>query len=193
LESTQHTRVQKGEVLRAQDIINIFDVSKAIAYRDIGVLLEFGIITTVREGHTGIFPHCKMGEVVEYTNNVLETKQYHPLLVVAIFTVVFLEIHPFQNGNGRLSRVLITLLLLQTGYAYVSYSSLERVIEKRKEGYYRALRQTQGTIRTERPNWQPWVIFFLRALLAQVRNLSRKVEREKIILSVLPNLSIYTN
>lgn len=101
-----------------------------------------------------------------------------------------MEIHPFQDGNGRLSRVLTTLLLLQSGYAYVPYSSLESVIEQSKEGYYLALRQTQGTIRTDNPNWQPWVIFFLRALLAQVRNLAKKVEREKIVLSALPELSI---
>lgn len=131
-----------------------------------------------------------MSEVVQWANDALETKRLHPLLIVAIFIVVFLEIHPFQDGNGRLSRVLTTLLLLQAGYAYVPYSSLESVIEQSKEGYYLALRQTQGTIRTEEPNWQPWVIFFLRALLAQVRNLAKKVEREKIILSALPELSI---
>jgi len=131
-----------------------------------------------------------MSEIVQWTNEALETKRLHPLLIVAIFIVVFLEIHPFQDGNGRLSRVLTTLLLLRAGYAYVPYSSLESVIEKSKEGYYLALRQTQGTIRTEKPNWQPWVIFFLRALLAQVRNLAKKVEREKIVLSALPELSI---
>ena len=85
--------------------------------------------------------------------------------------MVFLEIHPFQDGNGRLSRVLTTLLLLQAGYAYVPYSSLESVIEQSKEAYYLALRQTQGTIRTEAPNWQPWLVFFLRALAEQVRRL----------------------
>lgn len=131
-----------------------------------------------------------MSEIVQWANDVLETKRLHPLLIVAIFIVVFLEIHPFQDGNGRLSRVLTTLLLLQAGYAYVPYSSLESVIEQSKEGYYLALRQTQGTIRSDNPNWQPWVIFFLRALLTQMRNLAKKVEREKIVLSALPELSI---
>ncbi len=63
-----------------------------------------------------------------------------------------MEIHPFQDGNGRLSRVLTTLLLLQAGYAYAPYGSLESVIEQGKEAYYLALRQTQGTIRTKMPN-----------------------------------------
>jgi Fic family protein len=106
------------------------------------------------------------------------------------FGVAIGEIHPFQDGNGRLSRVLTTLLLLQAGYAYVPYSSLESIIEQSKEAYYLALRQTQGTIRTEAANWQPWLIFFLRALAQQVRRLERKVEREKLVLAVLPDLSL---
>lgn len=114
----------------------------------------------------------------------------HPLLIIGIFVVVFLEIHPFQDGNGRLSRVLTTLLLLQAGYAYVPYSSLESVIEASKEGYYLALRQTQGTIRTDAPNWQPWLLFFLRSLAEQVRRLEKKIEREKIVLAALPALSL---
>ena len=95
-----------------------------------------------------------------------------------------------QDGNGRLSRVLTTLLLMQAGYAYVPYSSLESVIEQNKEAYYLALRQTQGTIRTEAPDWQPWLLFFLRALAEQVRRLQKKVEREKIVLAALPMLAL---
>ncbi len=70
------------------------------------------------------------------------------------------------------------------------YSSLESVIELNKEAYYLALRQTQGTIRTEAPNWQPWLVFFLRSLAEQVRRLEKKVEREKIVLAALPELSL---
>jgi Fic family protein len=93
-----------------------------------------------------------MAELAEWTRNSLKHKVHHPLLVIAVFTVVFLEIHPFQDGNGRLSRILTTLLLLRGGYAYVPYSSLESVIEQSKEGYYLALRNTQGTIRTDAPD-----------------------------------------
>jgi Fic family protein len=114
----------------------------------------------------------------------------HPLLLIGMWAVVFLEIHPFQDGNGRLSRVLTTLLLLQSGYAYVPYSSLESVVEQSKEAYYLALRQTQGTIRTETPNWQPWLQYFLRALAEQVTRLNRKIEREKLVLAALPDLSL---
>jgi Fic family protein len=132
----------------------------------------------------------RMSELAASTSDAFSSRQLHPLLVTAIFTVVLLEIHPFQDGNGRLSRILTTLLLLRAGYSYVPSSSLESVIEQSKEGYYLALRQTQVTIRTDAPNWQPWVLFFLRALQQQMRQLAKKAEREKIILAALPELSM---
>ena len=131
-----------------------------------------------------------MDELLAWTNEALQEKLLHPLLITAIFTVVFLEIHPFQDGNGRLSRILTTLLLLKSGYAYVSYSSLESVIEKNKESYYLALRQTQGSIRTDTPDWQPWVLYFLKALGKQKQILERKIKRERMILGDLPTLSV---
>jgi len=131
-----------------------------------------------------------MDELIIWTDNTLSKKQLHPLLITAIFTVVFLEIHPFQDGNGRLSRILTTLILLKSGYSYAPYSSLESVIEQSKEGYYLALRQTQGTIRTASPNWQPWVSYFLRSLSKQKQRLETKIKRERIILGDLPELSV---
>lgn len=131
-----------------------------------------------------------MSELAKWLDEALAARQLHPLLAIGLFVVVFLEIHPFQDGNGRLSRILTTLLLLRAGYAYVPYSSLESVIEHSKEGYYLALRQTQGTIRTDKSNWQPWLLFFLRALQQQMRRLAKKIEREKLVLSNLPELSV---
>ena len=131
-----------------------------------------------------------MDELIDWTNTALSEKTLHPLLIIAIFTVVFLEIHPFQDGDGRLSRILTTLLLLQSAYAYVPYSSLESVIEANKQNYYLALRQTQGTIRTEAPDWQPWITFFLEALSKQKKKLASKIKRERLILGDLPELSV---
>ena len=131
-----------------------------------------------------------MDELIDWTNAAFGEKALHPLLVTAVFIVVFLEIHPFQDGNGRLSRILTTLLLLNSGYAYVPYSSLESIIEANKEGYYLALRQTQGTIRTEAPDWQPWVTYFLQSLAKQKQKLEAKIQRERLILGDLPELSV---
>jgi Fic family protein len=72
----------------------------------------------------------------------------------------------------------------------VPYSSLESVIEQSKDAYYLSLRQTQGTIHTEIPDWQPWLTFFLRALRQQKLRLEKKIERERLILGDLPELSI---
>ncbi|MGE0109668.1 MAG: Fic family protein [Bdellovibrionales bacterium] len=131
-----------------------------------------------------------MTELTQWTEHALEKKTVHPLLVIAVFVVVFLAIHPFQDGNGRLSRVLTTLLLLRGGYAYVPYSSLESVIEQTKEAYYIALRKTQGTIRSNKPEWTPWVIYFLKALKQQKERLEKKIERERIVIGSLSALSV---
>jgi Fic family protein len=131
-----------------------------------------------------------MTELVAWLKDARDTGRLHPLLVISVFIVVFLEIHPFQDGNGRLSRILTTLLLLQAGYAYVPFSSLESVIEQNKEDYYFALRRTQATIRTKVPDWQPWIGFFLRTLQQQKRRLAVRVEREKLVLATLPELAV---
>ncbi|HEX7159520.1 MAG TPA: Fic family protein [Edaphobacter sp.] len=130
-----------------------------------------------------------MAELVGWTQAMLDSRRLHPLVVIAIFIVVFLEIHPFDDGNGRVSRILTALLLLRAGYAYVPYSSLESVLEQNKESYYMALRQTQRTIRTKTPDWEPWLHFFLQMMQQQVRRLARKVERERTVLAAMPELS----
>lgn len=132
----------------------------------------------------------RMAELVAWIGAREEAGALHPLLVIAIFVVVFLEIHPFQDGNGRLSRVLTTLLLLRAGYAYVPYSSLESVIEQSKDSYYLALRRTQKTIRTDAPDWNPWLEFFLHAMQRQKERLEKKMERERVMVAALPELSV---
>jgi Fic family protein len=131
-----------------------------------------------------------MAELVQWFNYEKKKRALHPLIITAIFTVVFLEIHPFQDGNGRLSRVLTSLMLLQFGYAFVPYASLENIIEQSKDAYYLALRNTQITIRSEAQNWEPWLVFFLHALVKQTVRLTKKVEREKLVFSAIPLLSL---
>jgi len=130
-----------------------------------------------------------MKELVEWYNSQANEETQHPLLLIAVFINVFLGIHPFRAGNGRLSRILTTLLLLRAGYSYVPYSSMESVIEASKEGYYLALRRTQQTIRTDNQNWEPWAVFFLKAMAKQKDNLARKVSEERQLRESLPALS----
>ena len=100
-------------------------------------------------------------ELVEWTQESLAEKKYHPLLIVSNFLVEFLQIHPFQDGNGRLSRVLTNLLLLKEGYLYMPYISHEKLVEDNKPEYYLALRQSQKTFKTENETIIPWLDFFL--------------------------------
>jgi len=115
---------------------------------------------------------------------------FHPLLLVGIFIVWFLAIHPFQDGNGRLSRVLTTLMLLRFNYAYVPYSSLESIIEDSKSGYYAALRKTQQSLKGSEPDWEPWLVFFLRCLARQKERLEKRIQMEQTALADLSGLSV---
>ncbi len=151
--------------------------------REIGVVFETTLpFDTPRE----------MEALVAWTRKALDEEALHPLLIIAVFVVTFLAIHPFQDGSGRLSRVPTTLLL-RAGYAYVPYSSLERVIEENKELYYKALRRTQTTLKSETPDWEPWIGFFLRCLKRQKDSLSARLDREQISQTSeadLPELSL---
>lgn len=138
--------------------------------REIGVIFE----TT-----TPFDTPREMEALVAWTRKALDEEAHHPLLIIGVFVVAFLAIHPFQDGNGRLSRVLTTLLLLRAGYAYVPYASLERVIEENKDLYYKALRRTQTTLKGDRPDWEPWIGFFLRCLKKQKDGLAARLERER--------------
>lgn len=127
-----------------------------------------------------------MEALVLWTNEAMEEGRHHPLLIIAVFVVRFLAIHPFQDGNGRLSRALTTLLLLRAGYNYVPYSSLERIVEDSKDEYYKALRSAQATLDRDESQLIDWLTFFVRALHRQKEVLDRKVEEEKLMATLAP-------
>ncbi len=102
---------------------------------------------------------------------------------------MFLEVRPFEDGNGRLLRILTTLLLLRADSVSVPYSSMESIGEQNEETCYLALRRTQGTIRTDSPDWTPWLEFFLATLQRQMQRLRTRVERERLMIGSLPDLS----
>lgn len=129
-----------------------------------------------------------MEDLVRWTLKGSGQRQHHPILVIAVFIVRFLAIHPFQDGNGRLARALSMLLLLRSGYEYVPYSSLERVIEENKDSYYRALRRAQSTLDKDESRLGDWLEFFVECLLQQKNVLLRKLERERLM-APLPALS----
>lgn len=122
----------------------------------------------------------EMTELVEWTHQELEKKEIHPLLIIGNFLVEFLKIHPFQDGNGRLSRILTNNLLLRAGYLYMPYISHEQIVERRKEEYYLALRQSQHTFKSEHPSIEPWLVFFLSTIEEQSIRAIALLDKEHI-------------
>jgi Fic family protein len=111
----------------------------------------------------------EMQELVDWVRSGLKQNRYHPLLIIGVFVIWFLKIHPFVDGNGRLSRILTNLLMLQSGYTYMPYASHERLIEEHKTDYYLALRQSQKTFESPNPSVIHWLEYFLEMLLIQVK------------------------
>ncbi len=118
-----------------------------------------------------------MDELVDWVNRALEKKTLHPLVVIGVFIIRFLDIHPFQDGNGRMSRALTAMLLLKYGYSYVPYISMESIIEANKEDYYASLRASQSTIWTDNANYVPWLEYFVETLCKQKTYLEEKIRK----------------
>lgn len=136
-----------------------------------------------------------MRELVAWTKNALAEKVHHPLLVIGNFVVEFLAIHPFRDGNGRLSRALTNLLLLKEGYGYMPYVSHEKLIEDNKPDYYVALRASQKTfVRDHVPDFRantkealaPWLTFFFAMLQRQTEQAVDLLSKENIEKIVSP-------
>lgn len=124
-----------------------------------------------------------MRELVTQTRGLLDDKALHPLILIALFVVHFLAIHPFQDGNGRLSRILTMLLLLKSGYSYVPYSSMETIIEENKDSYFRHLRKTQKTLKLD-PDYDSWLLFFLKSMQKQKLRLEQKIKMQPVAKSL---------
>jgi Fic family protein len=134
-------------------------------------------------------PHLvnkEMSELILWVNTTFQEDEIHPLIIIAVFVYEFLSIHPFQDGNGRLSRLLTTMLLLRQNYLFVQYVSFEKVIEESKKEYYKALMEGQKdrTNRTEKLD--NWVLYFLDCMSVLIQRLEKKYE-------VFKNNAIYLN
>ena len=129
-----------------------------------------------------------MQALVELTRSRLQDEDTHPLLTLADFVLRFLAIHPFQDGNGRLARVLTNLMLLRSSYDFVQYASHERVVEANKDQYYLALRESQKYLEFNANFSLTWAEFFLEMLAKQKDHLHEKIEREKKA-NTLPQLA----
>ncbi len=128
----------------------------------------------------------KMAELNGWFEIEWRRRDIHPLLAIAIYIVVFLAIHPFQDGNGRLSRILTTLLLLKAGYKFVPFSSLERVVEENKDQYYLSLQKAQRTMSSGNISLDEWIIFFLQSIWKQILALNEILKEEELASKLAP-------
>ncbi len=165
----------RGEYKKISNRVEAFDEKG----KSVGIIFETA---------TPFETHLKMEKLVGWLTKSLDDTEVHPLIIISIFVVTFLAIHPFQDGNGRLSRALTTLLLLKSSHKYVPYASLEKVIEENKDNYYLALRNAQVEKDNSFDGLTEWITFFLECLVKQKNVLSKKIEREKLLKS-LPKLS----
>lgn len=125
-------------------------------------------------------PHLvkkEMGELVDWYAWARSEDNSHPLLQTANFLFEYLAIHPFQDGNGRTSRLLTNLMLLQHGYEFTQIVSHEKLIEAVKADYYLALNQTQKTWKKRKEDLSPWLRFFLRIVHGQAEEALRILEQ----------------
>lgn len=145
----------------------------------VGVLGPDGKVARIMFETTPAFLTAKeMQELVDWTKDALEKNRFHPLLIIANFIVEFLKIHPFEDGNGRLSRVLTNLLLLRSGYPFIQYVSHEQIVERRKDEYYLALRKSQETFKTDHDTIAPWLNFFTSVVQEQATKAIALVDGE---------------
>ncbi len=122
----------------------------------------------------------EMQELVAWYQWAIQTKVKHPLLLIANFIFEYLAIHPFQDGNGRTSRLLTNLMLLQHGYLFAQVVSHERIVEANKAEYYLALNKTQPTWKTDAEEITPWLLFFLNVMKQQSSQALQLIENDPI-------------
>lgn len=122
-------------------------------------------------------------ELIDWYNWISVTREKHPLILIANFIFEYLAIHPFQDGNGRTSRLLTNIMLLQHGYLFTKLASHEQLVEKNKLDYYLALNKTQTTWKTENEDITEWLLFFLKIV-----NLQSKVALEIISNNAIEHL-----
>jgi Fic family protein len=182
----QTLKITEGQILHFHKILlNFSEKDKAHkgSYKrtDNKVVMrkEDGTEVVIFEPTKPFLTKKEMDDVMYWLHDEMMRKETHPLILIANFVFEFLAIHPFTDGNGRLSRALTTLLLLKMGYTYVPYVSLDEIIEEKKIAYYLALRKTQSKHKTKKEDITEWLNFLLDSLLEQVRRAKAIMEEDQ--------------
>lgn len=167
LKYVEKDKLHRGEYKRGENKVHMVDD----AGQSVGILFDTA---------PAYLTPSKMRDLIEWTQKTLRADNIHPLLIIGNFLVEFLKIHPFTDGNGRLSRLLTNMLLPQAGYVYVPYVSHEKLVEDNKPDYYIALRRSQKTMGTKKENINDWLHFFLEIVLKQSHMAVELLSKENI-------------
>jgi Fic family protein len=161
---------------------------------DVAMLNEKGeTVGVVFETTKAFLAPKQTQEIISWTQEAIKEKKYHPILVIGNFLVEFLKIHPFQDGNGRLSRIITNLLLLKSGYSFVPYVSHEKLIEDNKTDYYLALRKSQKALNKDNSDITAWLEYFLNILHLQAQMAIDLLSTENIEKLLSPNQLLVWN
>lgn len=181
LDNYKTFKLTEGQILQFHDILLKFsekDKNHKGKYKstdnEVIIMSEQGEKVLMFKPSPAYLIKKEMDDILFWTNEEFEKGQTHPLMVLANFIFEFLAIHPFADGNGRLSRSLTNLLMLKSDYAYIPYISMEEIIEERRPEYYLALRATQKNHKTDHEDLAPWTNFLLDVLIEQAER-ARKV------------------
>jgi len=167
LKYVEKDKLHRGQYKRSENKVHMVDGEG----KSVGILFD----TT-----PAYLTPKEMLELIEAAEKAFKEKRFPSLLIIGNFLVEFLLIHPFQDGNGRISRVLTNLLLLKNGYEYIPYVSHEKLIEENKADYYMALRKSQKTMRTNKANIVPWLDFFLTVVQKQTEVALGLISQENV-------------
>ncbi len=130
-----------------------------------------------------------MPRLMSWVEDAFEKETLHPLFIIAIFTAVYLQFCPFENGNQKLARMLVILLMFKAGYSYAPYSTLDGLLQERAEDYYKALKHTQQSLAVGKVDWDVWLEFFFEILKAQKDKLQVRIEKGSAEIVNMPGLS----
>lgn len=137
-------------------------------------------------------------ELCNNYNELIKKNEIDPLILIPIFILDFLSIHPFTDGNGRMSRLLTLLLLYKNGYIVGKYISIEKIVENTKESYYEALKKSSINWHTNNNNYSFFTEYYLSIILRAYKDFSNRIEymtnkkmtaKDRILLLIEKNIS----
>lgn len=184
LDVTEKNIRELHQILTAELTTDQLPKKQRGAYKDIiNHVVEKNLATGVEKiwfktTPPGPMTETAMRDLVDDFNTLNQAEEVYPIFLIATFVVHFLAIHPFRDGNGRLSRLISVWLMLKFGYTWMQFASHEKVIEDNKENYYISLRETQNTFHSKKINYDRWLYFFTTALLKQTQIINSILQKQ---------------